>query len=149
MYHWFDSGLSCCGMHSQKVQHYLSLVLLCHIMAYIFYRGQVQPIQSKVQHIIKWGLVCQKQVSRAWISNYIPQKLWDVINHACPRHLLLTDKAIIHNIFTYQLWHVFAWKVISICCYPAASMTKISNSNPLSYQHIKPWVFHDDEISLH
>ena len=31
-----------------------------------------------------WGLVCQKQVSRAWTSNYIPYYLWDVITCPCP-----------------------------------------------------------------
>ena len=34
-----------------------------------------------------------KQVSRAWISNYIPQILWDVTTHPCPRYLLLTHKS--------------------------------------------------------
>ena len=106
-------------------------------------------IQSKVQHIIKWGLVCQKQVSRTWISNHIPQIPWDVTNYACLRCQLLAHRSIIYCIFTYQLWHVFAWKVISIWYYPAASMIDISNSNSnsLLYQHIKPNVFHDDEIS--
>ena len=31
--------------------------------------------------------VCQKQVSKAWTSNYIPQYLWDVIICPCPRCL--------------------------------------------------------------
>ena len=31
-----------------------------------------------------WRLVCQKQVSRAGTSNYIPQILWDVITCLCP-----------------------------------------------------------------
>ena len=31
--------------------------------------------------------MCQKQVSKAWTSNYIPQYLWDVIICPCPRCL--------------------------------------------------------------
>ena len=31
-----------------------------------------------------WGLVYQKQVSRAGTCNYIPQYLWDVITSPCP-----------------------------------------------------------------
>ena len=39
------------------------------------------------------GLVCQKQVSRARTSNYIPQILWDVITCPCPWYLLLAHKS--------------------------------------------------------
>ena len=28
----------------------------------------------------RWWVLCQKQVSRTWTSNYIPQYLWDVIS---------------------------------------------------------------------
>ena len=41
-----------------------------------------------------WGVLCQKQVSRAWISNYIPQNLWDVITFPCPWYLLLAKHYI-------------------------------------------------------
>ena len=37
------------------------------------------------------GVLCQKQVSRAGTSNYIPQKLWDVITCPCPWYLLLAQ----------------------------------------------------------
>ena len=40
-----------------------------------------------------WGLVCWKQVSRARISNYIPQYLWDVITCPCPGYLPLAHKS--------------------------------------------------------
>ena len=36
-----------------------------------------------------WEVLCQKQVSRVGTSNYIPQKLWDVITCPCPWCLLL------------------------------------------------------------
>ena len=37
------------------------------------------------------GLLCQKQVSRAGTSNYIPQFLWDVITRPWPWYLLLAQ----------------------------------------------------------
>ena len=37
------------------------------------------------------GVLCQKQVSRAGTSNYIPQILWDVITCSCPWYLHLTQ----------------------------------------------------------
>ena len=40
----------------------------------------------------KWGLECQKEVSRAGTSNYIPQYLWDVITSPCPGYFLLAHK---------------------------------------------------------
>ena len=38
-----------------------------------------------------WGVLYQKQVSRAKINNYIPQILWEVITCPCPWYLLLTQ----------------------------------------------------------
>ena len=40
-------------------------------------------------NVYKWWLVCQKQVSRAGTSNYIPHLLWDVITCPRPWYLLL------------------------------------------------------------
>ena len=37
------------------------------------------------------GMFDQKQVSRAWTSNYAPQFLWDVITSPCPWYLLLAQ----------------------------------------------------------
>ena len=37
-------------------------------------------------------LACLNQVSKAWISNYIPQVLWDVITYPCPRYPHLAHK---------------------------------------------------------
>ena len=36
-----------------------------------------------------WGLVCQKQIFRALLSNCSSEILWHVIIHACPKYLLL------------------------------------------------------------
>ena len=50
---------------------------------------------TKTPHILpswmKWGVLCQKQVSRAVTSNFIPQIPWDVITWPCPWYLLLTQ----------------------------------------------------------
>ena len=40
----------------------------------------------------KWGLLRQKQVSRARISNYMAHILWDVITYPCPRYLFLAHR---------------------------------------------------------
>ena len=48
---------------------------------------------------INWGLsVCQKQVSRAGTSNYIPQALLDVIICSCLWCLLLAPKSSIDTV---------------------------------------------------
>ena len=39
-------------------------------------------------HAVTCGVLCQKQVSRAGSSNYIPQHLWDVITCCCPWYIL-------------------------------------------------------------
>ena len=52
----------------------------------------VLRILSLSWSINHWGLVCQKKVSRAWTSNYIPQYLWDVITSPCPWYLLLCNR---------------------------------------------------------
>ena len=38
-----------------------------------------------------WGVLCQKQLSRARTINYIPQYKWDVITHPCSWPLLLAQ----------------------------------------------------------
>ena len=40
------------------------------------------------------GVLCQKQLARAWTSNYIPQYLWDVIIFPCPWYLLLIQHSL-------------------------------------------------------
>ena len=37
--------------------------------------------------------VCVKHRSRTWISNYIPQYLWDEITNPCPRQMLQIYKS--------------------------------------------------------
>ena len=49
-----------------------------------------------------WGLVCHKRVSRAWISDYIPQILWDVISYACPRYLFLTYTSLYYAVIIFN-----------------------------------------------
>ena len=70
-----------------------------------------------------WGLVCQRQVSRAGTSNYIPQILWDVITCPCPWYLLLTHKSILWGVVIYPCpWHLLLthksilWGVVIYPC---------------------------------
>ena len=62
---------------------------------------------------LKWGLVCQKQVSRAWTSNYIPQYLWDVITCPCPWSLILAHTSSSGNkllvSFSYTKGESYVW----------------------------------------
>ena len=51
-----------------------------------------------------WGMLCQKQVSRARTNNYSPQYLWYVITCPCPWYLLLAQ----HSSYEYPLL-VFDW----------------------------------------
>ena len=52
----------------------------------------------------KWGVFCQKQVSRLGTSNYISQKLWDVITCPCPWYLLLAQQS--WNVYvSFMFWN--------------------------------------------
>ena len=56
-----------------------------------------------------WGVWRQKKVPRAWVCNYIPQYLWDVITCPWPIYTcfwhnypqIFSTKAIIHGIFPW------------------------------------------------
>ena len=50
-----------------------------------------QSNHQKSWHPHIWGVLCQKLVSRAGTSNYIPHFLWDVITCPCPWYLLLAQ----------------------------------------------------------
>ena len=50
-----------------------------------------------------WRVSCQKQVSRAGTSNYIPQYLWDVIFCPYPKYLLLAQHS------WYILYHKYIY----------------------------------------
>ena len=54
-------------------------------------------------HMHMWWIVCQKQVSRAGTSNYIPQILWDVITCPCPWYLPLAHTSS-YNLICKWKW---------------------------------------------
>ena len=62
------------------------------------------------------GLVCQKQASRAGISDNIPHivwdviYVWDVITCPCPRYLLLVHKATIEEPFSLSTFPLAGWQ---------------------------------------
>ena len=45
-----------------------------------------------------WGRVCQKKLSRAGTSNYIPQILWDVTSYPCTWYPFLVHNSTVHEI---------------------------------------------------
>ena len=55
-------------------------------------------------------VLCQKQISRARTSNYIPQILWDVITCPSPYYLLLAQHSLMMKYITWNI-HTFA-----LCC---------------------------------
>ena len=64
--------------------------LLGHLMSCIDWNAEFF-ISKHETDIYFSGLLCQKQVSRARTSNYIPQFLWDVITCPWPWYLLLAQ----------------------------------------------------------
>ena len=54
---------------------------------------QMDSRTDKWTRSFTWGLWCQKQVSKAGISNISHSKLWDVITYACLRYLPLAPKS--------------------------------------------------------
>ena len=55
------------------------------------------PVYNSWGELGDSGVLCQKQVSRAGTSNYIPGILWDVITCPCPWYLLLAEYSSIDN----------------------------------------------------
>ena len=77
---------------------------------------------------IIWGLVCQKQVSRARTSNYIPQYLWDVITCPCPWYLILAHKSYIGTYWKDFCMQIsVAWRLLQINIILLLETASISN----------------------
>ena len=112
-----NAGMYCHGDPAYNAMSWqcgcwLNGIFLClHIL------WQHEPCISRV--------LCQKQVSRAGRSNYIPQYLWDYITFPCPWYLLLAQHTsynayVFHNQHPYNVspikWlgsHEFC---MSTCC---------------------------------
>ena len=65
---------------------------------------------SNHRYLDYWGLVCQKQASRARTNDYIPHYVWDVITCPCPRYLLLVRKATIEEPFSLSTFPLAGWQ---------------------------------------
>ena len=52
-----------------------------------------------------WEVLCQKQVSRAGRSNYIPHYLWDVITCPCPWYLHLAQNSWYMVVYCKKLFN--------------------------------------------
>ena len=95
-------------------------------------------------HQSRWTLVhnifrvlYQKQVSRAWTSNYIPQYLWDVITCPCPWYLLLAQ----HSSYTRHTVHLkkYAHGFV-VLCFVVVMQSIIMNSHEV-FIHIHQGCF--------
>ena len=88
------------------------------------------------------GLVCRNQVSRARISNYIPQILWDVITYACTWYLLMTQCLwhYIDVIMTTMASQITSLTVVCSTVYSDADQRKHQSSAPLAFV----WGIHRD-----
>ena len=62
-----------------------------YIHIYIYIWSMYTDRYEDYTHV--WGLVCQKQVSRAGISNYITKIMWDVIICPCLWYPVLAHQA--------------------------------------------------------
>ena len=65
-------------------------------------------------HRLKWGLVCQRKVSRTLISNYIPQYLWGVITCSCPRYVFwhTGSRSIALSSFDHAHTSITVWSAL-------------------------------------
>ena len=73
------------GIHRWLVDspHKGSVTRKCFHLMTSLCKDALVPVQHlNIAYPKHWGLVCQKQVSKAGTSNYIPQYMWDVIT--CP-----------------------------------------------------------------
>ena len=98
----------------------------------------------------KWGLVYQKQVSMACISNYITQTLLVVFTYACLRYLLLAQKPSNDMTGAAKSTHENDSKCVSIL----ASVTLIDEVNVMvcskvTYLRTKPKSFTRTHVWRH
>ena len=102
--------------HLSWGQCLFSVETLLYMMYKLLYFGLFILRFNYIKAHFKLRSVCQKQVSRADTSNYIPQILWDVIT--CPA----LDTCFRHNccdssiIVAYHRTHQEIWTQFIICC---------------------------------
>ena len=103
------SHLTSMGNTIVRIDYLISIVWFSILArCYHYLSGRTKPSASPIlmhREYMKWDVWCQKQVSRAWTSNYIPQKLWDVITCPCPWYLLLAQQS--WNVYiSFIFWHI-------------------------------------------
>ena len=80
-----------------------------------------------------WGVLCQKQVSRALTSNYIPHYLWDVITCPCPwyLHTFGSTLLICTRPVTWQWGHVYHMATeITADLVATSTVVDVNNNDP-------------------
>ena len=107
---------------------------------YLACRNKISFSQNWDIELIISGVLCQKQVSRAGTSNYIPQILWDVITCPCPWYLLLVKHSTIIALWNESWASLKAILLINTCwntmwwyMYEYVKTRKITHQIPLHY----------------
>ena len=65
-----------------------NLLCLALVKQRVYYIGMLMYVAYVT--VLNWGVFCQKQVTRARTSNYIPQYQWNVINCPCPWYPIMS-----------------------------------------------------------
>ena len=74
LYNWYTSA---CNLRWNRDE--VSCPAICHIDDSVLVINQKHRLLDLTDALFLYGVLCQKQVSRAETSNHIPQILWDVI----------------------------------------------------------------------
>ena len=112
------------------------------------------------------GVLCQKQLSRAGTSNYIPQLLWDVITCPCPWYFpiwwkqycsvsqflaIRLQQNFAHTMTEQLLWYVQTFVSISVVIGNCSSLSfsSILLKNSIQSHHITYFqLFCEVELSI-
>ena len=96
----------------------------------------------KLNHASKWGpgKLCQKQVSRAGTSSYIPQILWDVITCPCPPYLLPAH-------FTYEKNSIKPYQMYVQSCNQVALPSNVGRFKQMWFYMVVIKLWHSSVMS--
>ena len=126
-------------------------------LAYMTFWNVTYNMSNLIAMTHDCALVCQKQLSRAGLGNYIPQILWDVITCPYPWYLLLSyESSIARQQITADSGEITALSagtfsicltVYSVNCMPTSKWNR-NGMNAMTYNdhilsHIYPWWRHD------
>ena len=95
-----------------------------------------------------WKRVCQKQIWRAGINNYIPRILWDVIIYSCPSYLLFPAinaccwHTSLHTLISsiFVVLTIVSGRLHTVLRFPSITLRFHNDrDNSASRQHLLDW----------